>query len=337
MISTSSGDSRTARDRQIGRRQGLGDGHGIRLVIVGLAAKSVAGAAEAADHFIVHQEDAVFVQHLGDGLEIALRRQHGAARAHHRFHEHGGDGVRAFALDGDVELVGQALGILFFRLAIARAAIVMRLRHPHREIEGQIEALVKGVQPRQRGAGQGDAVIGLVAGDDLLAAFLPARIGRVPHQLDLAVIGFGAGIGEEHLAHRKGRHLFQLLRQGDGRLMALAAEDVGEGELAHLLHRGLHQFFLAPAQRRAPQPAHGFQIILAVGAIDEDALAALQHQGPGLAQHGEVGEGMQQARHVASLGVGQMVTLEDIETFPAIAAAGNLPYAARITKCPEDY
>ena len=181
----------------------------------------------------------------------------------------------------------------------------MRAFHPHGEVERQVETLVEGIQPGQRGAGQGDAMIGPVAGDDLLAGLFAARIGGIPHELDLGVVGFRAGVGEEHLAHRHGRDFLQLLGQGDARLMALAAEDMAERQRPHLRRRGFGQFLLAPAQRRAPQPAHRLQIVLAVGVMDKDAPAARDHGGAGFAQPRQVGEGMQQARHVARLDIAQ--------------------------------
>ena len=66
-----------------------------------------------------------------DGVEIAFRRHDRAARAHHRLHEHGGDGVGAFVLDQGFQIGGQAGGILLLALAVAAAAIIMRAFGPH--------------------------------------------------------------------------------------------------------------------------------------------------------------------------------------------------------------
>ena len=120
-------------------------------------------------------------------------------------------------------------------------------------------------------------MIGTVAGDDFLAGLVAARVGRVPHELDLAVIGFRAGIGEEHLAHLHRRHSLQLLGQCDAGLVALAAKNMAEGQFADLLGSGIGQFVFAPSQRRAPQARHRLQIVLAVIAIDEHARTALDH------------------------------------------------------------
>ncbi|MEJ1967180.1 MAG: hypothetical protein WDN03_00875 [Rhizomicrobium sp.] len=134
-------------------------------------------------------------------------------------------------------------------------------------------------------------MIGLDAREDLFLLGLAARIGGVPGELDLGVVGLRAGIGEEHLADRERRDLLQLLGQRDGGLVALAAEQMAEGELAHLLRRDLGQLVLAPAQRGAPQPRHRLDIVLAVLVVDVAALAAVDHHRAGLAEFHQVGVG----------------------------------------------
>ena len=75
------------------------------------------------------------VQHGGDGIEIAFRRHDGAARAHHRLHDHGGNGVGPFVLDQGIEIGGQAGGEILLALARLGAAIIMR--HVGMEREAQ--------------------------------------------------------------------------------------------------------------------------------------------------------------------------------------------------------
>ena len=147
------------------------------------------------------------------------------------------------------------------------------------------------------------AVIGLHAADDLLRPWFSARIVGIPEQLDLRVVRFRTGIGEEHFPDRKRRHVFELLRQRDGRLMAAAGEEMAEGELAHLLRRRLDQRLLAPAERRAPEPGHCLDVILAALVIDAHALAPLEHERACFAQLHEVGVGVQNALDVARLGI----------------------------------
>ena len=79
----------------------------------------------------------------------------------------------------------------------------------------------------------------------------------------------------------------------------LAVNRCANGSLRICARRGLDQLLVVVAERRAPQPGHAFDIGLAVGVVDVDALAALDHQRAGLAQRREIGVGMGQGLDVA--------------------------------------
>jgi hypothetical protein len=81
--------------------------------------------------------------------------------------------------------------------------------------------------------------------------------------------------------------------------VALAGKEMAERELAHLRGRGLDQFFIAVAERRAPQPGHTLDVGLAVAVIDEYALAALDDQRTGFAQRREIGVGVGHSLDIA--------------------------------------
>ena len=66
----------------------------------------MAEPAERADHLVADQQHVVLVADLADALEVAGRRREAAAGVLHRLEEDGGDGVGAFVLDGDRDLVG---------------------------------------------------------------------------------------------------------------------------------------------------------------------------------------------------------------------------------------
>ena len=51
-----------------------------------------------------------------------------------------------------------------------------------------------------------------------------------------------------------------------------------EGKLPHLVGGGLHQAFIIKAEGCAPQPRHGFDILLALIVKNTHALAAADHQ-----------------------------------------------------------
>ena len=76
--------------------------------------------------------------------------------------------------------------------------------------------------------------------------------------------------------------------------MALAGEEMAEGEFAHLLGGHIGKLVLTPAQRRGPQPRHRFDVILATFVIDAHALAALEDERTGFAQLHEIGVGVQE-------------------------------------------
>src|SRR5687768_13189574 len=81
--------------------------------------------------------------------------------------------------------------------------------------------------------------------------------------------------------------------------MALAAEQVGKCELAHLRGGRLRQLFVAPAERGTPEPRHAIDVWLAGRVVEMDALPALDDERTGLAKAREVGVGMDQRFDVA--------------------------------------
>ena len=245
------------------------------------------------------------VQNRGDGIEIALGREDHAARPHHRLRNHRGNGFRPFAFDHRIEIFRQPGGELFLRLARFGTVIVMRTIGVQREIERQVEAFVIAGQAGQTGAGQGHAVIGLVARKDFPLLSLAAGVGGIPVEFDLGIVGLRTGIGEEDAAHRERHHLFQFFRQRNRRFMTFAGEDVPGRQFAHLFGSGFGQRILAPAQCRAPQAGHRLDIILAALVIEAHALTAIENQRPGFAQLHQIGVGVQHRVDIAHLGIAE--------------------------------
>ncbi|MNE09998.1 hypothetical protein D3C80_1026930 [compost metagenome] len=280
-------------DRLVGRGQLLGQHHDVRLDTEGLAAEHLAGAPEAADHFVGDHQDVVLAAHLLDLGPISARRHDDAAGAHQRLADEGGDGLRALGEDGLLQLGGQAVGELLLALARQRVAVVVRAADVQEARQRQAEAAVVGRQAGEAGAGHGDAVVGVGAGDELVLLRLAEGVVAEPHQLDHGVVGLGAGVGEEHLAHRHRRHLDQLLGQLDARPVRLVAEQVVERQGFELLLRGADQALVAEAQRGAPQPGHAFDVVLALLVEDVHAFAALDDQRTLLLMLAGVGVGMQ--------------------------------------------
>ena len=141
-----------------------------------LVAEPRAAAAEAGLDLVDHEEDAALVAEPADALEVLGRRRVHAALALHRLEQHRGhrrvEGrlERVEVVPGDVP---EALGQRLERLVLGGLA-------------GGVER------------GEGAAVERAEGAHDDVAA--PAA--ELAGQLEGALVGLGAGVGEEHLAAR---------------------------------------------------------------------------------------------------------------------------------------
>ena len=168
----------------------------------------------------------------------------------------------------------------------------------------QIEIRMKDAEARETGCRNGSAVIAALAGDELLALGLAAHVVVIPGELDLRVVGFRAGVGEEHLGGRHRGQGLDLLGQRDCRLVTAPAEQVGEGKPRHLLAGGFDQLLVAVAEACAPEPGKAFDVALAAAVVDVDAFRALQHQRSGAAMGEKIGRRVQQGFDIAGSKVG---------------------------------
>ncbi len=165
-----------------------------------------------------------------------------------------------------------------------------------------VEAAMVGCQTGQRGGPDRDAVIALHPADDLLLGWPAQCVVQIPDHLDGGVVGLGAGVGEEHLAHRHRRALDQHLRQVDHRFVRFGGEPVVERQLTHLRDGGLNQAFVVETQRRAPQAGDGFDEFLTGLVPNPHALAARDDDGPDGLMRLQVGIGMQHVGDIAGGG-----------------------------------
>jgi len=224
---------------------------------------------------------------------VAGRRHHHPARAHQRLADEGGDGARALAFDHRFQLGQQAGGERGFRLALQPEAVEMRAGQMHDRDRRQVEIAVVVGQAGQAARGDGDAVITLGAGEELLLGRAAKRVVHVPDQLDHGVIRLGARVGVEHPGQRFRADLHQLLGQPDRGFMRLGGEDVIVGQLGHLLVGGIGEALLAKAHRDRPQPRQPLDILVASRVPDMDALAAGDDDRAVLFQRAGIGIGMQ--------------------------------------------
>ena len=89
----------------VGEALGAGDDVGHHAEILG--GERGAEAAEAGDHFVEDEQDAVLVADRAQPLQIAPGRQQHAGRARDRLDDDGGDGGGVVQRDDALQLVGE--------------------------------------------------------------------------------------------------------------------------------------------------------------------------------------------------------------------------------------
>ena len=104
----------------------LRGGHEVGPDVVPLGAEPGAHPAEARDHLVGAEQDAVAVADLADALEVPGRRRERAARVLHRLHDHHGHGLRPGLLDRRVEVLEQHGGELLLGLPV-RTVVAVRV------------------------------------------------------------------------------------------------------------------------------------------------------------------------------------------------------------------
>jgi hypothetical protein len=234
-----------------------------------------------------------------------LAQHDNAAGAHHRLGDEGRHRVRAFLDDHRVEFGGEPARERLLALAVVGVAVMVRAAGVQKARQRQVEVAMIAGEAGERGRGDGDAVIGLDAADDLLLVRPAERIVEIPDKLDLGVVRLRSGIAEKNFRDRHRRDLLELLRQFDRRIVALAREQMRERELAHLRRGCFDEFLVAVAERGAPQPRHALDIGLAGGVVDEDPLSALDDERPGLAQSRQIDVRVHQGLNVAGSEIAQ--------------------------------
>ena len=266
------------RDRLVGRRQRLGQGHRGRLDAERLAAEGLAGAAKAAHHFVVDEQNAVALQDRLDRLVITGGWNDQPTGTHQRLGDQGGKGLAALARDDALQFCDQARGELGLALAGSTLAEIVRLGQVDHIAAGQIEVGMKGLQTSQCSRRQGRAVVATDTRQDLLALRLTGHVEVVAQQLDLGIVGVRSGTAEQE-ARALDRHPFgKLCRQAD-------AGFVGPGGKQRAIAQGLdlfsgdpRQLRLAIAQRRAPESRHALEVAPPMLILDMNTVATSPDQ-----------------------------------------------------------
>ncbi len=212
--------NRAHRLRGVGQR--LGHRHDVGRDAEALCRERLTGAAEAGDHLVEHQQDAVLVADFPQPLEIALGRNEHAGRSRDRLDEARGDVLRAVEIDEALQVLGQVGAVRAFA---GREPVLGQVRVAHVRDAGQrgTEAAAVVDQARQRNAAEVDAVIGALPRHEHRAAALAARLVVGERDLHRGVDRFGAGVHEEDPVEIAGRQFGHSRRKLE--LLRVAAQE----------------------------------------------------------------------------------------------------------------
>ena len=241
-------DHRT--QRHIAGVDALRHGEDVRHYVPVLAGKPATGAPEAGHHLVADEQHAVAVADLADRLQIAVGGHDDAVGAGDRLEDDGSHGVRPLVLENLLQM--GAAGAYWARVRVTRgAAVCVRVEHAHDTGHARFGVPATRVAGQRDGAGRG-AVVGAVAGDDLLTARVPAG------QLDRVLVGLGAIIGEERC--------FQVARRDLGKLGTLVVGHRGRdrAQRPRLLHDGLDDLRVLMTQAEVHQLGGEVEVLLAV-------------------------------------------------------------------------
>ena len=291
-----------AAQRHVAAGHALGESHQVGPEAEGLAAEPAARAAEAADHLVAHQQDAVALADALDLGPVAGRRNDHAAGALYGLADEGGHVLRAQLQDALLQpargLQAEGFGLQAQGTALRPPAGLLDVGDAG---NGQTALRVHARHAAQRGAGHRGAVVRVVAADDDLALGLAQHVPVAAHHAHDGVVALGARAAEKHMLEARRRHLGQQLGQFDGRHGGRLEEGVVEGQLLHLPRGGLYQRLLAVAHVHAPQAAHRVQDALALAVPQIDVVGAGDDARALAGQTLEIGEGVQEMRRVGLL------------------------------------
>ena len=180
----------------------------------------LAQAAEAGDHLVEDEQDAVPRADLAQPLEVALRRHQHAGRAGHRLDDHRRDGRWIVQREQALELVGElgAVRGLPSRERVPRQ--VVRVRGGGRRRRRRAEHLAVRRDAADRDAAEVDAVVAALAADEAEALRLAARAVIGERDLERGVDRLGARVGEEDAREAGRRDAREPLGELEGERMA---------------------------------------------------------------------------------------------------------------------
>ena len=256
-------------DRLVAGAQALGERDHVRHHPVLLAGEEGAGPPHPGHHLVEDHERAMRVADAPDLLEVAGRRGRRAKRrADHRLGHEGDCPVRAEIGDLGFECARRAQPEGFGAFAVALIAVgVARHDVAHIRVEDrQVDLLAVRVSADRKRA-QRIAVIGLFAGDEMVAGCLAALDLDLARELERGLVGLRSA-GQEidpPLAARRlvGQDLGQFFRRPVGK-----ERRMGEGELVELVLDRLDDAPVGMPETGDRRAAGRVEIALALG-IDQ--------------------------------------------------------------------
>ena len=175
------------------------------------AANGRAGAAEAGDHLVEYQQDAVPVADLAQALEVAARRDQHAGGAGDRLDDHRGDVGGIVQRDSRSSSSASSRAVLRRPREKAFAPGRACAAGDRRRAAARRPDLAVRRDAAHRDAAEAHAVVAALAADQARARAFAAHAVVGERDLQRRVDRLGAGVGEEHVIEALGRDLHQLI------------------------------------------------------------------------------------------------------------------------------
>ena len=284
---------------QVTGGQALGDRQRVGFEAEMLMGKPLTCTTETANHFISAQQHIVLATDTLDLWPVAFWRKNHAAGALERFSDKTGDVLRAQLQNLFFQLQGAAPPELG-RGQVTTLGVPIRLVNV-RDVRDQAAHFMHEFHAAQGRRRQGGAVIAVPATDHDLLLRLAEHLPVAAYGADQHLIGFGTGVGVDHMAVVPWQQAEQQLGQLDHRRMGGVKEHVVVRQLIHLRSRRSGQVLAAITQLRTPQARHPVQVTLTLAVPQVQALTADHYAWAFGIQRLLIHKGMDMVRRVRGL------------------------------------
>src|ERR1700676_2985869 len=260
-------------ERHIPARQSLRASNDIRFDAEVLRCQPFSSSSKSGHHFIVNQQNAVFVAKRPELGVIIVRRNQQAVGSGNPLHHHRGDGVWPFHLN-NLFNVADTFAMARFDLLAKRATITIRVENSNNagnsRLDGPAPRIARGGHRTHRGA-----MITAVPRDDFVAA------GNEPRHFDGIFIGLGAAKREERF--RQAGYFGEFFAERPARFSGKTWPR--EAKFIHLLLDGFQHFWMLVSDIEIDQLRAEVQPALVIAIPEPDALAAFHVNRIRLALH----------------------------------------------------